>query len=129
MNMIKLLLIVLAIHFTLIITGIADIPGTSLYTFVTNPFNWENTDFLGLLSDLFLTAGVTGLIIAGTVLTRSDIFLFAGIASVLLSFGLPLAELFTILSAQSNSIVATLLVSPIILIYVMTCIAWWRGLS
>ena len=126
-SMIKLLLVVLAIHITLIFMGIADIPMTSLAHFVTNPVDWGSTDFLALLSDLFLTVGVAAVVVAGTVMTRSDIFLFAGIAGVFLSFGLPLAELFSIVSAQSNAIVATVLVSPIILIYVITCVAWWRG--
>lgn len=126
-NMIKLLLVVFAVHFTMIITGVADIPGSSLYNFITNPTDWETTNFLGVISDLFLSVGVAATIIAGTVVTRSDIFLFAGIASVFLSFGLPLAELWTIISVQINQIVATVLVGPLILIYVVTCIAWWRG--
>jgi len=127
MNMIKLLLIAFAIHFTMIITGVANIPGSALYTFLTNPTDWESTNFLGLLSDLFLSVGVAATIIAGTVITRSDIFLFAGIAGVFLSFGLPLAELWSIVSAQSNWILATILIAPLILIYVVTCISWWRG--
>lgn len=127
MNMIKLLLVAFAIHFTMIITGVADFPGSALYIFLTNPLAWETTNFLGLLSDLFLSVGVAATIIAGTVLTRSNIFLFAGIAGVFLSFGLPLAELFAIITAQSNIIIAIILVAPLILIYVITCISWWRG--
>ena len=127
MNIIKLLLVVFAIHFTLMMCGIADVPGTALYQFLINPLDWEGADFLGVLSDLFLTVGVAATIIAGTVITRSDIFLFAGIASIFLSFGLPLAELFSIVEVQSNSTLATLLVSPIILIYIITVVQFWRG--
>ena len=107
--------------------GIAEIPGTAMYEFLTNPIDWDSTDFLAVISDLFLTLGVAATIIAGTVITRSDIFLFAGIAGIFLSFGLPLAELFVIISEQSNVVLATVLISPIILIYVITCVSWWRG--
>jgi len=127
MNMTKLLLVVLAIHISLMFLGIAEIPGTAMYEFLTNPIDWASTDFLAVISDLFLTLGVAATIIAGTVITRSDIFLFAGIAGIFLSFGLPLAELFVIISEQSNVVLATVLISPIILIYVVTCVAWWRG--
>lgn len=127
MNMTKLLLAVFAIHVTLILLGIADVPGTSMYQFLTNPTAWDSSDFLiSLISDVTALVGA-GLIVAGTIITRSDIFLFSGITSLFISFGLPLAELFSIVSAQSNEIFATLLVSPIILIYVVTAIAFWRG--
>ena len=126
-SMTKLLLVVLAIHLTLIITGVADIPGSALYDFVTNPSGWEATDFGGLINDLFLSVGVAATIIAGTVITRSDIFLFAGIAGVFYSFGQPLAELWTLIAGQIDPIIATIIVGPILLIYVVTCIAWWRA--
>ena len=127
MNMIKLLLVALAVHLSLIFTGIADVPGNQLIIFLMNPLAWETTSLLGFVGDLFLVSGLTAVIIAGTVTTRSDIFLFGGISLIFLSFGLPLAELWSIVTAQSNSILATLLVSPIILIYVITCVQFWRG--
>ncbi len=128
MNMIKLLLIAFAIHLTLIfVLGVADIPGTSMYQFLTNPIDWETTDFLGVFSDLFLTVGVAAVVIAGTAVTRSDIFLFAGVAGIFLSFGLPLAELFVIVAAESNAFLATVFVAPLILIYVVTVAQFWRG--
>ena len=127
MNMIKLLLIVLAIHLSLMFLGIADIPGTAMYDFITNPMRWTESDFLAVFSDLFLTVGVAAVVIAGTAVTRSDIFLFAGVAGIFLSFGLPLAELFTIVLVESNAILATLLVSPLIVIYVVTVVQFWRG--
>lgn len=127
MNMTKLLLVVLAIHLSLMLLGIADIPGTAMFEFLTNPIDWETTDFLSVFSDLFLTVGVGAVIIAGTVVTRSDIFLFAGISAIFLSFGLPLAELFQLISEQANVVLATVLISPIILIYIVTCVQFWRG--
>ncbi len=127
MEMTKLLLVVLAIHFSLMFLGIADFPGTSLFEFVTNPGDWDTAGFLSaIISDITLLIGI-GFIVAGTIATRSDIFLFAGMASLFISFGLPLAELFILVSAQTNSILATVLVSPMILIYILACVAWWRS--
>ena len=126
-NMIKLLLVVFAIQFTLVITGVADIPGSTLYTFITNPTDWNTNLFLISISDLFLTVAGGLAILAGTYVTRSDIFIFGAMASIFLSFGLPLAELWSIVNAQLNPIMASLLVGPLVLIYVVTCIYWWRA--
>ncbi len=127
MELTKLLLLVLAIHLSLMALGIVDLPGTSIYEFVTNPGDWDTSGFLSsIISDVTLLIGA-GLIIAGTFATRSDIFLFAGMTTLFISFGLPLAELFQLISEQSNVILAMFIVSPIILIYIMACIAWWRS--
>lgn len=127
MDMTKLLLVVFGIHLTLIICGIAEIPGTALYQFLIDPIIWDSSGFLSsLISDVTALIGA-GLIVAGTIITRSDIFLFAGITTLFISFGLPLAELFMLVSEQAHPILATLLVSPVILIYLITCIAFWRG--
>jgi hypothetical protein len=126
-NMIKLLLVVFAVHFTLLITGLATIPGMSLYNFLVNPTDWDASLFLASISDLFLTVIGATAIIAGTVVTRSDIFIFGAMASILLSLGLPLAELWILINGQLNWQMASLLVGPLILIYVFTCVTWWRG--
>ncbi len=118
---------VFGVHLTLWLFLGIDIPGTALFQFVTNPGVWDTSGFLSaIISDITLLVGA-GLIVAGTFATRSDIFLFAGMATLFISFGKPLAELFTIISTSYNSTIAMLLVSPIIIIYVMICVAWWRG--
>lgn len=125
-NFIKLALVVFVIQLAFIITGIAEFPGTSLYHFLLNPTDWAGTDFLALVSGGFLTAATVMLIVGGTAITRSDLFIFAAMAGVFLSLGQPLAELFSIISTQVNWQLAAIIVSPIILIYVLTVIEWWR---
>jgi len=126
-NMIKLLLAVFAVQFTLIITGIAEMPFNAMYTFLANPLNWEASPFIITFTTIF-SATVGGLFIfAGTFATRSDLFIFAAMAGIILSFGLPLASLWGLIHGQYNWIVATMLVSPIILMYAYTVISWWRG--
>ena len=127
-NLPKLLMVVFAIQLTLVFTGVAAIPGSSLYNFLVNPGEWSSAPFLSTIIDLFLTIGGL-LIIVGTFVTKTDLLIFAGIAGVFLSFGMTLANLFIIVQAQSSIEVAMIFVSPIILLYVMTILAWWRGRS
>jgi hypothetical protein len=75
---------------------------------------------------LALTIGGAA-IIAGTFLIKNDLLIFAGMTGIFISFGKSLGNLFTAVSAGSDPIVAWLIISPIVIIYVMTAIAWWRG--
>ena len=130
-NLPKLLMIVFAIHLTLVLTGIVDVPlvdDNSLFVFLANPGEWDLSAFLSVIDDLFLTIGGL-LIIVGTLVTKSDLLVFAGVSGVFLSFGAGLADLFVIIKAASSPEIAMIFVSPIILLYVTTVLAWWRGRS
>ena len=124
--LIKLLIAVFFIEAILISLGIAAIPGEGFYLFISNPTDWNGNILSLLISDLFLSIGGIA-IIAGTYLIKTDLIVFAGLASVLYSFGKPLGSLWVIIAAESSPLVAMFLVSPIILIYVLTIVAWWRG--
>ena len=127
-NFTKLLLVVFAIHFTLVITEVVGVPGSALYSFLTNPSNWGSMDIISLLSDSFLTtAGILTIVAGASFLPRGDLVIFATMATVFLSFGLPLVSLFNLISAQLNWIMATVIVGPILAIYILTVVAWWRG--
>ena len=125
-NMNKLLLLVFAVHLSLVILGIADIPGSALYEFAQAPMDWNATALVGFLGDLTLLVGA-GAVIVGTFFVRSDILIFAGYAGILISFGSALGHLFNVVSAASNPTIAMIFVSPIALLYVTTCISAWRG--
>lgn len=125
-NMTRLLLLVFAIHLTLVICGIADIPGSALYLFAQSPMDWNLTSLVGFLGDLTLLVGA-GAVIVGTFFVRSDILIFAGWAGVLISFGAALGHLFNIISAASNPTIAMIFVSPLALLYIVTAISAWRG--
>ncbi len=122
----NLLLVVFAIQLTLIVLGIATIPGDTLYEFIKNPSGWDSDAFKTLLSDVFLAVGGVAIIV-GSLWFKSDFVVFAGFSAVLFSFGKGLANLHSIISAQISPEVAWFTISPIILIYIMTTIAFWRG--
>ena len=118
-NMARLLLVVFAVQLTLIMMGIAAVPGSALWSFAQNPMDWGLTSFVGFLGDLTLLLSA-GAVIVGTFFVRSDILIFAGWAGMLLSFGAGLGQLFNTISAASNPTVAMIFVSPLAILYVAT---------
>jgi len=135
-NLTKLILVLVAIHIIFQMTGVVDLPGTSVYQLLTNPTNWGASDIISLLNDLTIAAGGT-LVIVGTLLPgKHDLMVFAGLATVMLTFGIGFGELFILIQADAEAIfagggkwIATLFVSPIVAIYFMTVISFWRGRS
>ncbi len=133
-NLTKLLLILVAIYIVFQMTGVVELPGNSIYQLLTNPTNWGVSDIISLLNDLTIAAGGT-LIIVGTLLPgKHDLMVFAGLATVFLTFGVAFGELFIIIQADAEAIfagggvwISTLFISPMIAIYFMTVISFWRS--
>lgn len=133
-NLTKLLLILVAIYLVFQMTGVVDLPGNAVYKLLTNPTSWNTSDIINLLNDLTIAAGGT-LVIVGTLLPgKHDLMVFAGLTTVFLTFGMGFAELFIIIQARAEDVIvgsgtwiATLFVSPMVAIYFMVCIGFWRG--
>ena len=70
-----------------------------------------------------------GVIIAGWVLTKSDLWVFAGVTAVVITFGYNLVETFTILKGATNVFIAAIIVGPLLLMYLMAAMSFWRGRS
>jgi hypothetical protein len=123
------LIFVFLVQVILIAAGLSSIPGSTLYSFLTNPSNWDLSTLLAALISLPSLAGLGG-IVYGT-LFRNDLVTFAGITIVFLSFGQPLIELWQIINSSFpegiGKLMALLFVSPIILIYILAVISFWRG--
>jgi len=122
-----LLTLVLMIQLTFILTGFCTVPTSALRELVVNPMDWSSIDIISLFSDLFLVVGALTIAIGAFLTSKSDLAIFAGVASVFLSFGASLAEVYTQVSSQFNVGFAMLFVSPIILIYLVTVIKFWRN--
>jgi len=80
---------------------------------------------LGIGAALFLTQRAATTL--GTTF-RADFILFAGIVGVFLSFGYDMITVYQVL-AEQNRIIATLIMSPLFLIYIVSVLEWWRGTS
>ena len=121
----KLLLVVLAIHIVLTLVGIFNIPGSVIYEIVTTPEGWANTSWVMFLTDILTVSA--GLIVAGGVVFKNDFAVYGGLCGIFLSFGAGFAELFRVVTTHGNITIAIFFVSPIILIYIGTLLAFWRG--
>jgi len=126
MKLTNLLLIVFIVEIALIATGMTDVPGTALYKMLTGEATFAGSSFIDqLLVVLVPVAGIG--VLVGTFFNISELAVFAGLSIVFLSFVLPLFTLFNYVSASSNILFASLLIGPIILIFLMAVIGFWRG--
>lgn len=126
-----------AIYITFTITGVMEFTTPNeMYTLMTSPSEWSGTSMIALLNST-LTAVGAGLVIVGTILPgKHDLVVFGGISVVLLSFGVALKELYTLLAVDAailfpsgGAMIATLFITPLIVIFFMTVISFWRGRS
>lgn len=122
----NLLIAVVAIQFVLILCNVPNVPGTALYTFLTNPSDWDSAGWNLLFTDAITAIGAVSMFV-GLYVYKSDFIVFASSVLVLYGFGKPLVNLWTLIAAHSDPIVSFLLVSPIIILYITTLISWWRG--
>ena len=121
----NLLVIAFLIHLSLVVLGVATIPGTDLYNFLINPSTWDASPFSLLIGGL-IGAAALSVIIIGTIFLKTDFLIFAGLAAVYYSFGKGLANLHGIISAQISPTFAWFTISPIIIIYISVLLSWWR---
>ncbi|GAI98361.1 unnamed protein product, partial [marine sediment metagenome] len=107
-----------------------SVPGSSLWGVITNAVSWSDLSLIDFIQDALLVVG-TITIIVGTIFTRSDIAIFAGITSVFLSFGAGLYEFWQALNSvtlfSENVWLKMVIVSPMVLTYLYIALAFWRG--
>ncbi len=76
----------------------------------------------GAISSLIITT----VVIAGIATRNSDITIFAAMAGVLALLAADFILIYNHL-ASLNLVLATMIMSPVIIVYVMTVVAWLRG--
>lgn len=121
----NILMLVFVVQLTLILFNQPDVPGTALYTFLTNPTDWDNAGWNLLFSDVITGIGLTTAFL-GLYIFRSDFVTFAGVILTLYGFGKPLVNLYQVIASSINPLFAILVVSPIIGLYVFCLLEWWR---
>ena len=123
----KALLMTFIIQVLLVLSGFASPPSSSLYTFLNNPTSWDLILFLSLMKDIPALAGLAGMLVGS--LFRNDLLTFGGFAGVLFSFGVAYAELWGVINAAWGYEMATLIITPLIIMYVFAIFSFWRGIS
>jgi hypothetical protein len=137
---------VIAIQIALIIVFNTGVPGASVYSFWTNPSGWDLLNFAELTESLFLS--VSALAFIGGVIFKNDILIFASFSGVLYTFGKQLvgawqnmasqpflasatelaqAQAGTLHYYQISSLLASLIIGTICVLYIFTVIEFWRG--
>jgi len=140
MKLSTIFLIIIALQFSLILfSGNPDLAhqDTSIFGFIKNPTNWNNTSFITFLgvSAAMLAAGA----LVGSVFFKPDILVFAGMITTFISWAIPIGSLWQLIyDASINTfgattgnawVFASLFSTPLIILAIFTIIGWWRGNS
>lgn len=125
------LLIAFVVQLALITFAGQDIPTSALYTFLTNPVEWDNSLFISAINDVLLILGGAA-IIAGLYFIRNEFILYLGLGAIFFSFGISLYNLWQFIAQQAllgqgAEFVATIVIAPIILLYIVTIFDFARG--
>lgn len=107
---------------------IADTGTTTLLQWLTNPEILRSSSVFSSLTNVLtlLGVGATAVTIGLIVSQRYDLAALVGIASLLFLVGWDILAIYQGLR-DINPDFALLLCSPLLLIYLLTVIEWWRG--
>jgi hypothetical protein len=123
------LLLIAAIELSMALFLGISTPVTSLLTLVLNPSTWSSTSIITKFMSL-TTAASLGVIAIGTLLYKSDFFIYGAIAALFLSYGLVFANLYSYLNSVpglQNTPLVIIILAPMIITYIYTILKFWRG--
>lgn len=116
--------IVLLFHFGGLIE---NTPNSTLIQIALNPESISSSNIYLTIIGLLTTVGAIAIIVIGAV-TKTDFIIFASLILPLLSLGWDFLVIFNVFAAI-NLFIALLIMSPIFIVYVLTVLEWWRGIS
>jgi len=128
-KLLNAVLLVAAINLAMVMFLGASIPGSSLWTLITNPSAWSNLSLIDYIQDTLGLVGLAGIVI-GSFFIKSDFLVFAGISTIFLSFGMGLVEFHQRVSSTFDAFspyITTLMITPLILAYIYVIFKFWRG--
>ena len=133
-KLIYLFMTVIAVQLCLIFVFHCELPGTSLWDFWKSPQDWDLLNFTDLLKNLTFSIGAVGLVIGGLII-KNDLMVFGSTAAVFFTFGAQLVNLWNNINAEATfggssgggPWMASIIVVPIMLLYILTILEWWRG--
>lgn len=123
------LVFMMSMEFVMVVFAGQTTPVTALLSFLTNPSNWSSNSFLTYVIGLTTAASLASIFI-GSILYKSDFFIFGGLAGVMISYGAVIFKFLTWLQSQSgfhNNPISIMIITPILLAYMYACIKFWRG--
>lgn len=133
-KLVYLLLTVIAVQLGLLLVFDQAIPGSSLWALFSNPSaNWNNLSLINLITDS-ITALSAATLIIGTFWIKYDFLVFAGMTGIFFTFGKQLANAWQSIADQTTAsgnggLIASIIVFPIIILYILTILEFWRGID
>lgn len=105
---------------------IEDTPISVLIDLLLNPKSLATSNLYTLIAAALTAVATAGIIIGSLASTRTEIVVKAGVVEFLIVIGWDLIAIFNKL-AEMNVSVATLIISPLLIVYLLTAIEWWMG--
>ncbi len=127
-KLINLVLILIMIDLLFIITGqlTLDSPSSVIITALTNPEAIQDSNFWTILFVGLSGLALVGGVVAGIVTRSSDVTIFIVMGTSLILMVGDFVDVFNHISGI-NPVLATVIMSPIILIFTLVVIEWVRG--
>lgn len=117
-----------------------DATTSQLWTFVTNPTNWNNLDFILGIIGIAGAMGLAGIAIGSQFGFKTDFIIFALAIAGLISIGVIFRDLYNVLNGDLASVfcsgnpncapatwITAIVIGPVAFYYVWTVLEWWRG--
>ncbi|MCK4501323.1 hypothetical protein KAU11_12555 [Candidatus Babeliales bacterium] len=130
-KLMNMLLLIFVLECSLALFVGFDFPGSTFHTWLTTG---ESGGFKDYIDEILALSGAATIVI-GTVWMKSDFLLFAGITSVFFGFGVAsMSKFWTYMAGKGllgahggDPWIAILFISPLIIMLVYVCLAFWRG--
>lgn len=128
------ILVLMAIQGVLLIYDKTEVDSASApWLFFKNPSDWSTTIFITFLSGSLLTISAAAYV--GSIIFNNERLEFASSVLALISFGAPIYSLWNVINREvgyfgdANWFIASIIVSPLAIMYVWYCIGWYRNSS
>ncbi len=105
---------------------IEDTPISILINLLLNPQSLATSNLFVLITVALAVVSTVGIIIGSLATTRTELVVKVGVVEFLIVIGWDLIAIFNKL-ALMNVAVATLIVSPLLIVYLLTAVEWWFG--
>jgi hypothetical protein len=105
---------------------ISETPISWLMDAILNPENLDSNAFFTTIQGILAIFAGGGIIVGTLISQKVEQGATVAFTSLLFLIGWDLIAIFNIV-AQTSRMLATFLVSPLLLVYILSVIEWWRG--
>ncbi len=131
-KLMPLLIFIIVVELAMMLFLGVSTPSTALLSLFLNPTSWSSLALITKITSVIALAGVGGIIVGTFVNFKSDFLIFAGLTTVFLSYGQSLYAVYSKIQGIKDlgdwsTLIALLIVSPIIIVFIYTILKFWRG--